>query len=462
MTPEAITRAQQQAERKYAIAAAKIIESSEERLAADRNRQAANGALRSGGTWNLVAKNFAARLEALLQERLGALLDAYELYGVPLDDEIEGSVILDLSKLRESEAENLNKFAPAQPWLGQRAAIHISEELSRVSDFLNEAKSAIEERRNKPRPSPSYPTVSAKMGQPLIFVSCGQSTPSERELGKAVAKLVEEKTTCIAYFAENQTTLEGVTENILKRLNDAIAFIAIMHPRGDVTNPKERDGPARVRGSVWVEQEIAIAAFISQALGRPMRVRCYVHQNIGLEGLRDKVHLNPVRFHNDSEILDDLNSFIPSWSDIGKRHRKEPLSLKANIKHQRVAIPGGSGNDQRYMLQVNVENDGEREATDFRLDVDFPSALVDGSGYVIKVPSTDPRFARFRIASNARGIEHLYPGDQTDDLVTFYYAITEKMKRESPEQLEEKVTATVYSGNMRPRSTVKTISELTD
>jgi hypothetical protein len=462
MATEAITKADQQAKRKYAMAAAKIIEASEEQLGADRNRQAANGSLLSSGTWRLVAKNFAERLEALLHARLNALLDAYELYGVPLDDEIEAQVIQDLSSLRESETQSLNQFASVQPWLVPTGTVYIRGELSRVSDFLNEAKSAMEERRHKPRSSPRDPATPTKARSPLVFVSCGQSTSAERELGKAVAKLVEEEAGCTAYFAENQTTLEGVTENILKRLNDAVAFLAIMHPRGDVTNPKDRDEPARVRGSVWVEQEIAIAAFISQALGRPMQVRSYVHQSIRLEGLRDKLHLNPVRFHKDSEILDDLTSFLPSWRALVQQHRKEPLSLKANIKHQRVAIPGGGGDDERYMLLVNVENDGEQDATDFRLDVDFPSALVDGSGYVIQVPSTKPGFARFQIASNARGIEHLYPGDQTGDLITFHYVITGKVKRENPEQLEERVTATVYSGNMRPRRTVKTIAELTN
>jgi hypothetical protein len=462
MATEAITKARQQAERKYGMAAAKIIEASDARLGADRNRQAANGSLLSSGTWRLVAKNFAERLEALLRTRLSALLDAYELYGVPLDDEIEGRVIQDLTSLQESQVQNLSKFAPGQPWLGPQAAVYISGELSRVSDFLNEAKSALEERRHKLRSSPRDPATPTKTREPLVFVSCGQSTPGERELGKAVAKLVEEKTTCTTYFAENQTTLEGVTENILKRLNDAVAFIAIMHPRGDVSNPTDRSEPPRVRGSVWVEQEIAIAAFISQALGRPMQVRSYIHQSIRLEGLRDKLHLNPVRFDNDSDILDDLTSFLNSWRELGQQHRIEPLSLKANIKHQRVAIPGGGGDDERYMLLVSVENDGEQDANDFRLDVDFPSALVDGSGYVIQVPSTKPGFARFQVASKARGIEHLYPGDQTGDLITFHYAITGKVKRENPEQLEEEVMATVYSGNMRPRKTVKTIAELTN
>jgi hypothetical protein len=168
------------------------------------------------------------------------------------------------------------------------------------------------EQRAKQEANASVATMAS--GKPLIFVSCGQSTPAERQLGQEITKLVERLTDCGAYFAENQNTLEGVTENILKRLHAAAGFIAIMHPRGDVSNSST--GQQWVRGSVWVEQEIAIAAFISQALQRPMRVRAYVHERILREGLRSQLHLNPKSFHKDHEILDDLSSELPSWGNL--------------------------------------------------------------------------------------------------------------------------------------------------
>jgi hypothetical protein len=103
--------------------------------------------------------------------------------------------------------------------------------------------------------------------------------------------------------------------------------------------------------------------------------------------------------------VDDVTSFLPSWRALGQEHRKESLSLKANVKHQRVPIPGGGGDDERYQLLVNVENDGEQDATDFRLDVDFPSTFLDESGHVLRVASPKPGFERFQITNVARGIE---------------------------------------------------------
>lgn len=303
------------------------------------------------------------------------------------------------------------------------------------------------------------------MNEPLIFVSCGQSTPAERQLGREIVNLVEKETNCRAYFAQNQTNLEGVTENILKKLLDAAGFIAIMHPRGNVSNPSDPTKPHWVRGSVWVEQEIAIAAFISQALERPMHVRAYVHESILREGLRDKLHLNPVPFQTDAYVLQDLTSFLPSWSSLGEHRRKEPLSVKANIHHQRQPIPGGSNDplDERHMLLVGIENDGEQDASDFRLDVEIPGFIVDGSGYSIEKPSRKPGTKLFQVKSEERGIKHLYPSEQIPDLITgVYYWVSGKIKRESPELLEQKVVATVFSGNMKPKSTSKRIAELLD
>jgi hypothetical protein len=234
-----------------------------------------------------------------------------------------------------------------------------------------------------------------------------------------------------------------------------------MHPRGTVSNPNSATEAPWVRGSVWVEQEIAIAAFIAQALQRPMRVRAYVHESIRREGLRDKLHLNPEVFRDDSEILKNLCSLLPSWRDLAQRRSKEPLSLKANIHYRRDSAPGGS-DDERYLLMVNVENDGEHDATDFRLDVEFPGMFLDEGGHIANKGATKPGFVLFQVNNKdlAQRVEHLYPSTKTPDILTFHYAIRGNVKREKPALLQERVTATVYSGNMKPKATSKPIAEL--
>lgn len=148
--------------------------------------------------------------------------------------------------------------------------------------------------------------------KPTILIACGQFTDDERNLGKAVCKLVEEPTPCEAYFAENQTSLEGLTKNTLGALDRCAGLMMIMHPRGRVTFP---DGKQLTRASVWIEQEVGIAAFLSQILNRDLRIAAYIHVDIAREGMRDKLHLNPKPFTRDEDVF---GAPSVASSDMGK------------------------------------------------------------------------------------------------------------------------------------------------
>ena len=86
----------------------------------------------------------------------------------------------------------------------------------------------------------------------------------------------------------------------------AVGFIAVMHDRGRVETPSG----GHVRGSVWVEQEIAIAAFLAQAQGRSLPVLVYIQKGIAREGVRQQLRLKPVEFEGQDEILTDLRDQI--------------------------------------------------------------------------------------------------------------------------------------------------------
>lgn len=169
----------------------------------------------------------------------------------------------------------------------------------------------------------------------LIFVSCGQVTESEKTLGKQVCDLVRQLTPHEPYFAENQNSLEALTKSILGSLDDAVGLIAIMHPRGIVTFP---DNHQEIRGSVWIEQEIAIAAYITQILKRPLKVAPYVHRNVRREGMRDQLLLNAVPFRDDSDVLIHLHDVLLTWKDIPASLRPSlPLKIRVALKHGHVS-----------------------------------------------------------------------------------------------------------------------------
>lgn len=137
------------------------------------------------------------------------------------------------------------------------------------------------------------------------------------------------------------------------------------------------------------------------------------------------------------------------------------MSLKAIIQHRPLPVPGGPADDEElHELSVGIENDGNQDATDFRLDVEIPAGFVDGGGYIIEKRAARPGVRLFQVSHSDRKIEHLYPGTTVPNLVTVNCVIWGKVKREHPELLEERITATVYSGSMLPSVTTKRLAEL--
>lgn len=188
--------------------------------------------------------------------------------------------------------------------------------------------------------------MTSQMGG-LIFLSCGQMPGEEKKLGKDVCDLITELTPHRPYYAENQSSFDGVTTNILRALDEAIALIAIMHHRGRIVFPNSSEA---IRASVWVEQEIAIAAYIGQVLGRNLTVAAYVQDGIRLEGLREKIILNAKTFMTNSEVLDDLRTILPSWKDL-------PVTLKSSGP-PKLRFNFERGEAANYLFRfVNEESD---------------------------------------------------------------------------------------------------------
>lgn len=165
---------------------------------------------------------------------------------------------------------------------------------------------------------------------PVIFLSCGQYREEEKALGKRVKELLEGDGCVEVYFAEYQSTFEAFTKNILGALNRCIGFIGIMHHRGEVHTPK---GPT-TRASVWIEQEIAIAAFIEQILNRKIEVQLYIQEGIAREGMRDQLLINAQNFRENSEILDHLARNVERWRGIGTRITVPDPIREANYKRR--------------------------------------------------------------------------------------------------------------------------------
>src|SRR5713226_8230423 len=203
----------------------------------------------------------------------------------------------------------------------------------------------------------------------LIFISCGQYTDDEIALGKAVEALVRSETAYEPYFAEQQNSLEGLVGNILSALGRSAAFIGIMHNRGDVATPS---GSIR-RGSVWIEQEVAIAAFIQHVLDRRLEVVLYLQRGIAREGLRQQLRLKPVEFDQPEDVLRDLETRLRSWS-------LRSVNVQPLIAEWRFVNTKPYRSERHdYRFEVELVNTGSSMLDQWKAELWFPSHFIAGS-----------------------------------------------------------------------------------
>src|SRR5438105_2805696 len=197
-----------------------------------------------------------------------------------------------------------------------------------------------------------------------IFISCGQYTTAEKQLGKAIVKLVKEQTGLEPFFAENVQDLNGLDTNILDALRDCVAFIAILHPRGEIKRP---DGSFLTRASVWIEQEIAVATYIQRTEKRDLPIIAFKHKSVGREGIRDLLHLNPIAFANDDEILSELVTRLSAWKSL--KSVGIEFRLTANVTRQQDDHPIRT-------LEITLVNETNHRIDKYELEVRLPSHML--------------------------------------------------------------------------------------
>jgi len=245
-----------------------------------------------------------------------------------------------------------------------------------------------------------------------IFVSCGQYTDAERSLGKAVVKMVKRITGKDAFFAEEVQDLNGLDSNILAALRDADGFITILHPRGTITRP---NGSTIVRASVWIEQEIGIATYIQRIEKRSLPVIAFIHKSVGREGIRDLLHLNPIIFEDEADVLAELSQRLEPWKNLVSS------DIRVELKS------GGRSNREGHwvrQLAVKLINNSNNRISNYNCELSMPSGLLrhwSASYPSEKKRSPNDRNRYFSFDENTT--QRAIPPRSTETLATFEYCV---------------------------------------
>lgn len=242
-----------------------------------------------------------------------------------------------------------------------------------------------------------------------IFVSCGQYTEAEKSLGKAMVKVIKSITGLDAFFAEEVQDLNGLDSNILCALRDCVAFITVLHPRGKIIRP---DGSTHIRASVWIEQEIAIATYIQRVEKRAMPVIAFIHESVGREGIRDLLHLNPIPFTDETDVLAALPELLQPWRTLTSSGIRVQLQSGRRSREQDHWI---------RTLAVCLVNDTNQRVTSFNCHVRLPAGILKhwSAMYPSEVKSNDQRYRCFSFDENFKHCA-ISP-HTTGELINFQY-----------------------------------------
>ena len=113
------------------------------------------------------------------------------------------------------------------------------------------------------------------MRKARVFISCGQSTDREKNIGLAVEAYFKNERRFETYFAERVHSSDALTENIFSFLSQSEYFIFIDFKRDSI-------GGNDYRGSLFVNQEIAIATFLKLQSGITTAFNCEFSNGIHL------------------------------------------------------------------------------------------------------------------------------------------------------------------------------------
>lgn len=144
----------------------------------------------------------------------------------------------------------------------------------------------------------------------LIFVSCGQVTQEEKQLGTAVKSLIDSMEGFQAYFAEEVHDLTALGHHIFDALFRCSGAISFLQKRGSVTGISGEDWG--VRSSVWVNQEIAILAFRKFLEFADLPILVFKDTDVRIEGAMTSFIVNPLPLESIPVTLSQIKKWLES------------------------------------------------------------------------------------------------------------------------------------------------------
>jgi len=221
------------------------------------------------------------------------------------------------------------------------------------------------------------------MSEILVFVSCGQQTQGEKQLGVLLKTVIDGTPGFRAYFAETVHDLEGLSSNIFEALRRCAGAVIVLHDRGVVL---EADGKEwGHRSSVWVNQEIAILAYRRFSESSHIPILTFVDHKVKLEGAMTGLIVNPRPLGDAQALVDTVRSwlseqqfasvadevFIDKWNRLPDPARKVVACLldQGGINVKETAVRNALMS--KFQMDKESASRAVHEAKPYFIDTDF-------------------------------------------------------------------------------------------
>jgi hypothetical protein len=178
-----------------------------------------------------------------------------------------------------------------------------------------------------------------------VFISCGQRGDREKKIGLAIEQHFADAGFS-TYFAERVHSSDGLTENIFRFLDQSEYFVFVDFRRDRL----ETDGH---RGSLFVNQELAIATFLKlPGIG-------FFETGVRREGIADYQIYNAIEFEDGTEILSALKRETSDWDP--KSVNELAISYDASATSRGITITNQAGRPKSDWYHLEIQNRSARK-----------------------------------------------------------------------------------------------------
>ena len=147
----------------------------------------------------------------------------------------------------------------------------------------------------------------------------------------------------------------------------------------------------------------------STSFHRKIEVALYMQRGIQREGIRQQLLLKPIEFQNPDEVLNDLGARLQTWNlDAANLH-----SVVAEWKSEDLRI---TQDRHDYRLRVNLLNNGTTQVTEWRAELQFPTAFLENVNRSVEYLRTVKHDSDW-----SENQKRLYPGDRIEVFNLPYY-----------------------------------------